>query len=60
MRSMAHKHVRDGIHCLRVPVDVFVILYSGRDSLNRLRENVIMECVEDELVRSYNYSLCIA
>ncbi len=60
MRSMAHKHVRDGIHCLRMPVDVFVILYSGRDSLNRKRRNNTRECVKDELVGPYDYSLCNA
>ncbi len=60
MRSMAHKHVRDGMHRLSMLVIVLLIPNSSRDSLNRLRENVIMECVEDELVRSYNYSLCIA
>ena len=32
---MAHKHVRDGIHRLSVPVDMSVILYSDLDSLNR-------------------------
>ena len=32
---MAHKHVRDEMSHLSVPVDVSVILHSGPDSLNR-------------------------
>lgn len=60
MRSMAHKHVRDGMQRLSMLVDVLLVPNSSRDSLNRVRKNVTRACVKDELVRSYNYSLCIA
>ena len=49
MRSMAHKHVRDGMYHLSKPVDVSVILHSGQDSLNRWRMNISRECAENEL-----------
>jgi hypothetical protein len=38
MRSMAHKHVRDGLRYPSMPVDVSVILHSGTK-----------ECADDEL-----------
>jgi len=46
---MAHKHVRDGMHHLRVLVDMSLIPHYSRDSLNRLRKNISRECAEDEL-----------
>ncbi len=58
MRSMAHKHVRDGLRYPSMPVDVSVILHSGWNSLNRQRKNVSKEYTEDEFVGPCDYSLC--
>jgi hypothetical protein len=49
MCAMAHKHVRDEMSHLSMPLDVSVILHSGRDSLNRQRKNISRECAENEL-----------
>jgi hypothetical protein len=52
MRSMAHKHVRDGMYRPSMPVDMSVIPHSGRDSLNRWRMNILRECADDEFAGS--------